>query len=103
MNHTLIILDEIIVPVDKIHSNLLNEIIILLRGRYGLLHVIMNTKTVEVGDGDRTANGAVWRVRDETREAVVGRARFCMGEDTGLEGWGKRSQLVKNVWEYSEG
>ena len=47
-------------------GNLFNAIIILVRGRYGVLHVIMNSTGVGVGYRDGTVNGAVWRGRDET-------------------------------------
>ena len=78
-------------------GNLFNEIIILVRGRYGVLHVIMNSTGVGVGYRDRTANSARWRGRDDTGESGVGRVRQCMLEDTEREGFGKRFHLVGNV------
>ena len=95
------ILDELRGPVGSNHCNLFNEIIILVRGRYGVLHI--KTNITGVGFGDRTASGAGWRGSDETGETRVGRGRQCMGADTWREGWEKMSQLVGNVQEYGEG
>ena len=64
-------------------GNLFNEIIILVRGRYGVIHVIMNSTGMGVGYRDRTANRAVWRGRDDTGEAGVGKGRQCVLGDTG--------------------
>ena len=73
------------------HGNLSNELVILVRGRYGVLHVIMNSTGVGVGvrDGDGTTSGGKRSGCDETGEAGVGRVRQCMLEDSGREGWGK--------------
>ena len=69
------------------HGNLFNELIILVWGHYGVLHVIMNS--TGVGDRYGTTSGAGRRGCDETGEAGVGRGRQCMVEDSGREGWGK--------------
>ena len=71
------------------HGNLFNDLIILVRGRYGVLHAIMNSTGVGVGDRYGTMSGAGRRGCDETGEAVVGRGRQYMVEDSGREGWGK--------------
>ena len=71
------------------HGNLFNEIIVLVWGRYGVLHVIMNSTGVGGGDGDGTISGIGWSECDDTGEAGVGRVRKCRVEDTGREGWGK--------------
>ena len=47
-------------------GNLFNAIIILVRGRSGVLHAKMNSTGVGVGYMDGTANGEVWRGRDDT-------------------------------------
>ena len=66
-------------------GNLFNGIIILVRGRYGVLHVIMNSTGVGVGYRDGTVNGAVWRGRDYTGKAGAERVRQCVLEDTRME------------------
>ena len=76
-------------PTSSNHGNLFNALVILVRGRYGVLHVIMNSTGVGVGDGDGTTSGAVRIGCDETGEAGVGRGRQCMVEDSGREGLGK--------------
>ena len=71
------------------HGKLFNEPIILVRGCYELIHVIMNRTGVGMGDGDGTTSGAGGSGCDETGEAGVGRGRQCMVEVSGREGWGK--------------
>ena len=51
------ILYEIKGPMSSNHGNLFNEIVTLVRGRYRVLHVTMNSTVVGVGDGDRSASG----------------------------------------------
>ena len=55
------------------YGNLFNELIILVRGRYGVLHVIMNSTGVGMVEGDRNASGEGWIGRDYTGEAGLGR------------------------------
>ena len=71
------------------HGNLLNELNILVRGRHGVLHVIVNIMGVVVGDdyGYRSASGAEWSGCDDTGEEVVGRLIQNRVDDTGREGW----------------
>ena len=71
------------------HGILFNEIIVLVWGRYGVLHVIMNSTGVGGRDGDGTISGIGWSECDDTREAGVGRLRQRRVEDTGREGWVK--------------
>ena len=68
------------------HGNLFNELNILVRGRYGVLHVIMNRTRLGTGDGDMNTSGVVYSECDETGKAGVGRRRKCRVEDTG-KGW----------------
>ena len=42
------------------HGNLFNELIILVQWRYRVIHVIMNSMEVGVGDGDLIASGSGW-------------------------------------------
>ena len=62
------------------HGNLSNELVILIQGRYVVLHVIMNSTGVVMGDRDGTGSGSGWSGCDETGEAVVGSGRKCMVE-----------------------
>ena len=64
------------------HGNLFNELVILVQGRYGVLHVTMNSigLGVVMGDRDGTGSGSGWSGCDETGEAVVGSGRKCMVE-----------------------
>ena len=56
--------------MDNNHGNLSNELIILVRGRYGVLRVIMNITGVGVGFGYgyRSASGAGWSGCNDTGE-----------------------------------
>ena len=51
------------------HGKIFNGLVILVQGRYGVLHVIMNSTGVGVGDGDGTTSGAGRSGCDETGEA----------------------------------
>ena len=64
-------------------GNLFNAIIILVRGRYGVLHAKMKSTGMGVGYRDRTANRARLIGCDDTGEAGVGKGRQCVLEDTG--------------------
>ena len=59
------------------NGNLFNEIVILVQGRYGVIHVAMNSTGVGVvvGDKDRTVSGEGWIGCDETEWAGVGRGQ----------------------------
>ena len=61
------------------YGNLFNELVILVRGHYGVLHITMNSMGVGVGVGvgyrDRTRSGAGWSGCDETGEAGVWRGQ----------------------------
>ena len=71
------------------HGNLFNELVILVRGHYRVLHVIMNSTVVGVGDGYGTTSGAGRSGCDETGEAGVGGGTKCMVEDSRRERWVK--------------
>ena len=71
------------------HGNLFNELVILVRGHYRVLHVIMNSTGVGVGDGDGATSGGKRSGCDETGEAGVGGGKKCMVEDNGRERWVK--------------
>ena len=64
------------------HGNLFNDLIILVRECYVALHVIMNSTGVGVGVEDGSGTGAGRSGCDETGEAVVGRGKQCMVDDT---------------------
>ena len=49
------------------HGNPFNKLTILIQGRCGVLHVIMNSKGVGVGDRDRNNIGAGQSRRDDYR------------------------------------
>ena len=51
------------------HGNLFNELVIRVQGSYGVLHVIMNSTGVRVGERDGTTSGAGQSGCDETGEA----------------------------------
>ena len=87
--YILIILYGLRGPMSSNHGNILNELVILVRGSYGVLHVIINSTGVGVGDRDGTTSGERRCGCDETAEAGVGRGRQCMLEGSGREGWGK--------------
>ena len=65
------------------HGNLYNELIILVRWRYRVLHVIMNRMVVGVGDGDGTVSGAGCSGCDDTGGSGVGKEQQRRVEDTG--------------------
>ena len=65
------------------HGNLFNELVILVRGHYRVLHVIMNSTGVGVGDRDGTTSGSGRSGWAETGEAEVGRRRQCIVENRG--------------------
>ena len=69
--YTLITLDELKDPMSSNHGKLFNELVILVRGCYGVIHNIMNSTGVGVGDRDRNTSGAGWSGCDETEEAGV--------------------------------
>ena len=59
------------------YGNLFNDIVILVRGHYGVLHVKINSTGVGVvmGDRDRTGSGAGWSGCNKTGEVGVGRGQ----------------------------
>ena len=71
------------------HGNLFNDLVILVWGRYVVLHVTMNSTVVGVGDRERTGSRGKRMGCDETGEAGVGRGRQFMVEGSGRKGWGK--------------
>ena len=80
--YTLIILYELRGPTSSNHGNLFNELVILVRGRYGVIHIIMNITGVGVGDRDETASRSGWRGFDDIWESGVVSARQLRIEDT---------------------
>ena len=72
------------------HGNLLNELITLVWGRHIVLHVIMNSTGVGVGDEYKTVSGPGWSGCNDTgEEGVWGGVSHRRVEDTGRYGWGK--------------
>ena len=57
------------------YGNLFNEIIILIQGLCGVLHVIMNSTGLGVGEREGTASGAGCRGHDEIGESGMGRGK----------------------------